>query len=55
MVAQITESVQHDFALAVQAVLYGMAAALAVSFVISLLHPGDRVIDTSGATIKSGE
>jgi hypothetical protein len=30
-----------------------MAIALAVSFVISLLHPGDRVVDVAGDTVKS--
>ncbi len=50
MVAQITEAVPADFAAATQAVLYGMAAALAISFVIALLHPGDRVVDAAGST-----
>ncbi len=53
MVAQITQSVQHDFAVAVQAVLYGMAVALAAAFLIALLHPGDRVVDTAGTTTKT--
>ena len=53
MVAQITQSVQHDFAVAVQAVLYGMAVALAAAFLIALLHPGDRVVDTAGTTTKA--
>jgi len=55
MVQQITQAVPADFAVAVQAVLYGMAVALAVSFVISLLHPGDRVIDAAGDTVKAGK
>lgn len=55
MVQQITKAVPADFAVAVQWVLYGMAVALAVSFVIALLHPGDRVIDTAGDTVKAGQ
>ena len=32
----------HDFALGMQTVLLGMAAALVLAFVVALLHPGDR-------------
>jgi EmrB/QacA subfamily drug resistance transporter len=39
----ISAAVKHDFALGMRAVLYGMAAALAVALVVSLFHPGDRV------------
>jgi EmrB/QacA subfamily drug resistance transporter len=35
-------AVVHDFAVATQWVLYGMAIALAVAFVVSLAHPGGR-------------
>jgi hypothetical protein len=37
--AKISAAVQHDFAVATQAVLYGMAIALAVAFVVSLAYP----------------
>ncbi|BEP15335.1 MFS transporter [Acidothermaceae bacterium B102] len=37
---RIAAAVAHDFALATQAVLYGMAIALAVAFVAALAHPG---------------
>jgi EmrB/QacA subfamily drug resistance transporter len=40
--AQIGTAVAHDFAVATQWVLYGMAIALAVSFLIALAHPGGR-------------
>jgi EmrB/QacA subfamily drug resistance transporter len=36
---RISAAVAHDFASATQAVLYGMAIALGVAFVISLAHP----------------
>ena len=40
---QIGEAVAHDFAVATQAVLIGMAVALMVSFLVALAHPGGRV------------
>jgi EmrB/QacA subfamily drug resistance transporter len=40
---QIADAAAHDFAVATQFVLVGMAIALAVTFLISLLHPGGRV------------
>ena len=40
--AKIGAAVTHDFAVATQYVLYGMAIALAVAFVVSLAHPGGR-------------
>jgi EmrB/QacA subfamily drug resistance transporter len=36
----VHDVVVHDFAVATQWVLYGMALALAVAFVVSLAHPG---------------
>ncbi len=45
MQAQIAESVGHDFAVATQAVLLGMAVALAISFVVALAHPGGKVTE----------
>jgi EmrB/QacA subfamily drug resistance transporter len=36
----ISDAVSHGFAVATQAVLYGMAVALAIAFVVSLAHPG---------------
>ena len=45
--AQINAAVAHDFAVATSAVLYGMAIALGVSFVISLAHPGGQVTEES--------
>jgi hypothetical protein len=39
----IGQAVKNDFATATSYVLWGMAAALAVSLVIALFHPGDRV------------
>lgn len=53
MVEQITNALAADYAVATQAVLYGMAAALAISFVVSLLHPGDRVVDVAGDTTRA--
>ncbi len=38
----IDTAVSQDFAFATRAVLYGMALALAVAFLVSLLHPGDN-------------
>jgi EmrB/QacA subfamily drug resistance transporter len=37
---EVATAVTHDFAVATQWVLYGMALALAVAFVVSLAHPG---------------
>jgi hypothetical protein len=37
---QISAAVAHDFAVATQAVLYGMAIAHAIAFVIARRHPG---------------
>lgn len=39
--AAMQAAVAHDFAVATQWVLYGMAIALALSFLVSLLHPGN--------------
>jgi EmrB/QacA subfamily drug resistance transporter len=36
----VEAAVAHDFAVATQWVLYGMAIALAASFLVALLHPG---------------
>ncbi len=51
---QIGAAVANDFAVATQAVLIGMAIVLAVSLVVSLLHPGGRVteekVEVDGAT-----
>jgi EmrB/QacA subfamily drug resistance transporter len=38
--ATLHDSVQHDFATGIQAVLIGMAIALGASFVVALRHPG---------------
>jgi hypothetical protein len=54
MVQPIKDALAADYAVATQAVLYGMAVALAITFVIALLHPGDRVIDVAGHTEKAG-
>ena len=43
----IAQAVAHDFAVANQAVFYGMAIALAVSLLLAFLHPGGRVTDAS--------
>jgi predicted MFS family arabinose efflux permease len=40
--ASMQAAVNHDFAVATQWVLYGMAIALALSFVVALAHPGGR-------------
>jgi len=45
MPAALAQSVAHDFAVANQAVFYGMAIALAVSLGLAFLHPGGRVTD----------
>jgi EmrB/QacA subfamily drug resistance transporter len=48
----ISAAVKHDFALGMRAVLYGMAAALAVAFLVSLFHPGDRRTQDAQATAE---
>ena len=40
--AAVEHAAAHDFAVGMQAVLIGMAAALALAFCVALLHPGDR-------------
>jgi EmrB/QacA subfamily drug resistance transporter len=58
--AQIGAAVSHDFAVATQYVLYGMAIALAVTFVVALVHPGGKVEEeeqndeTSVASVTEG-
>lgn len=47
---QIQSAVAGDFATATGWVLYGMAAALGVCFLLALLHPGDKVVDPAGRT-----
>jgi EmrB/QacA subfamily drug resistance transporter len=42
MPAAVADAVRHDFAVATGWVLGGMAVALAVSFLVSLAHPGGR-------------
>jgi hypothetical protein len=42
MQAAVEHAAAHDFALGMQAVLIGMAAALVLAFLVALLHPGDR-------------
>ena len=42
MRAAVEHAAAHDFAVGMQAVLIGMAAALVLAFVVALLHPGDR-------------
>ncbi len=42
MRAAVEHAAAHDFAVGMQAVLIGMAAALALAFLVALLHPGDR-------------
>lgn len=46
---QVQAAVAGDFAVATRAVLIGMAIALAVSFVVALMHPGGRVTADSAA------
>ncbi len=41
---QVAAAVGNDFAVATQAVLVGMAIALGISLLVSLLHPGGRVL-----------
>jgi EmrB/QacA subfamily drug resistance transporter len=45
---RISAAVAHDFALGTQAVLYGMAVALAVGFIAALAHPGGQPGGTDG-------
>ena len=40
--AAVEHAAAHDFAVGMQAVLIGMAAALVLAFCVALLHPGDR-------------
>ena len=51
---QLEKAVQTDFAHATAAVLYGMAVALGVCFLIALRHPGGKVEDHDEAAV-SGE
>jgi EmrB/QacA subfamily drug resistance transporter len=46
----VQAAVAHDFAVATQWVLYGMAIALAASFLVALLHPGGR-----GGHVEDGD
>ncbi|MDI2127471.1 MFS transporter [Yinghuangia seranimata] len=48
LVQRVWPQIQADYAEATQAVLYAMAAALAVAFLVALLHPGTRVTDEGG-------
>jgi EmrB/QacA subfamily drug resistance transporter len=43
--ADIHTAVIHDFAVGNQAVLYGMAIALGITFLVALRHPGDQPVD----------
>jgi EmrB/QacA subfamily drug resistance transporter len=45
----VEHAVAHDFAVGMRAVLLGMAAALAIAFVIALRHPGDRIAQAAVA------
>ena len=45
--AGIHQAVVHDFAVGTQAVIYGMAIALGITFLVALRHPGDRPVDDS--------
>jgi hypothetical protein len=53
---QISGAISHDFAVGTQYVLYGMALALAASFVVSLAHPGggpqvsEAAVESTGFT-----
>ncbi len=40
---ELAAAIAHDFAVATQAVFYGMAAVVLISLVVALAHPGDRV------------
>ncbi|HSS68341.1 MAG TPA: MFS transporter [Nocardioidaceae bacterium] len=52
--SQLEKAVQVDFAHATAAVLYGMAIALGVCFLIALRHPGGKVEDHEEATASDG-
>ncbi len=53
---KIADAVAHDFAVATQAVLYGMAIALAIGFVAALMHPGGMPDEaTSRELVPAGE
>jgi Na+/melibiose symporter-like transporter len=47
---QISTAIGHDFAVATSAVLYGMAIALGISFIVSLAHPGNVGLPPAEAT-----
>ena len=47
MPPEVAAAVAHDFAVANQAVFYGMAAAVLLSLLIALAHPGGRVTQAS--------
>ncbi len=50
--AKITDAISHGFASATAAVLYGMAAALALAFVVALRHPGGRPGQTEEVDLR---
>jgi EmrB/QacA subfamily drug resistance transporter len=43
----IHQAVVHDFAVGTQPVIYGMAIALGITFLVALRHPGGRAVDDS--------
>jgi hypothetical protein len=49
--AKISDAISHGFASATAGVLYGMAVALALAFLVALRHPGGR----PGLNEDSGE
>jgi hypothetical protein len=60
--AALQAAVKHDFAVATQWVLWGMALALGIAFLVSLAHPGGQpqretpaVPVAPGASDSSGE
>jgi EmrB/QacA subfamily drug resistance transporter len=48
----ITASVRSDFAYGIRYVLFGMAVALIIAFLIALMHPGDRVRETESGPVE---
>ncbi|WP_436771556.1 MFS transporter [Yinghuangia sp. YIM S09857] len=48
LVQRVWPEIQRDYAEATQAVLYAMAAALVLSFLACLFHPGTRVLGDGG-------
>jgi EmrB/QacA subfamily drug resistance transporter len=49
-IAKVVDSIPHDFALASRSVFYGMAAAMAIAFVVSLIWmPSGKVEETPEA------